>query len=98
MLGVNRTASEGETMGTEQLRIFEEDGRLYYEATPSGQSATRFALVSANGQRAVFENRAHDFPQQIEYRRDGDALRAFIRGPQEDGSQLEIEFRWTRQP
>jgi hypothetical protein len=98
MLGVNRVANAENTYAHESLRIYEEDGALYYEASPSGQAKTRFTLTSANGQRAVFENPEHDFPQVIEYRLDGDELRAFIRGPGDDGATREVEFRWTRQP
>jgi hypothetical protein len=32
------------------------------------------------GQRAVFENPTHDFPQRVIYERDGDALKARIEG------------------
>lgn len=97
MLGVNRAAGKDETYSTEYLSIFEEDGEIWYQASPSGQATTRFRLTSANGQRAVFENPEHDFPQRIEYTRDGDQLRAVIRG-ELDGKDAEVEFRWTLRP
>ena len=40
-----------------------------------------FKLVQSGESSARFENRAHDFPQRIEYRRAGQALRAEIAGP-----------------
>lgn len=98
MLGLNRTAAKDRTRSTEQLRIFEDEGEIWYEASPSGQATTRFRLTSANGNRVVFENPEHDFPQVIEYARDGDALRAVIRGANADGTTTEIEFGWTLQP
>ena len=97
MLGVNRTSGKEETYATEHLSIFEEDGEIWYEASPSGQATTRFKLISANGQRVVFENPEHDFPQVIEYTRDGNELRAVIRGKLE-GKDAEAEFRWTLRP
>jgi hypothetical protein len=98
MMGVNRTASKDQTFATEQLRIYEEDGAIWYEASPSGQATARFQLISANGERAVFENLEHDFPQRIEYQRDGDRLTATIRGPGEDGETQSISFGWNLQP
>lgn len=98
MLGSNRTATVEQTLATEQLRIFEADGEVWYEASPSGQATARFRLTSANGNRAVFENPEHDFPQVIEYTRDGNDLRAVIRGANADGTTTEIEFGWTLQP
>lgn len=98
MMGVNRTASTEQTFATEQLRIYEEDGAIWYEASPSGQATARFKLISANGKRAVFENLEHDFPQRIVYQRDGDRLSATISGPGEGGEVHEISFGWNLQP
>jgi hypothetical protein len=98
MMGVNRTADSKQTFASEQLRIYEEDGVIWYEASPSGQATARFQLISANGKRAVFENLEHDFPQRIEYQRDGDRLTATISGPGEDGEVQSISFGWDLQP
>jgi hypothetical protein len=46
----------------------------------------------------VFENLEHDFPQRIEYQRDGDRLTATISGPGEDGEVQSISFGWDLQP
>ena len=54
--------------------------------------------VSVNAHQrvgAVFENPAHDFPQEVGYRRDGDNLLAWIRGTQ-NGKERRIEFPYTR--
>ena len=42
-----------------------------------------------------FENPAHDFPQEIGYRVDGDALLAWIRGTQK-GQDRRLEFPYKR--
>ena len=43
-----------------------------------------------------FENSAHDFPNRIEYRRDGDTLHAYIAGPGRDGKEMKIPFDYRR--
>lgn len=40
----------------------------------------------------IFENLAHDFPNRVEYRRDGTGLRAVIAGPGRNGKKREIPF------
>jgi hypothetical protein len=67
MLGTSRTIADGRTVGYEFLRIEESPGGLIYHAQPSGQPSTRFSAVMVSNRRAVFVNRAHDFPQQITY-------------------------------
>ena len=44
---------------------------------------------------AVFENPAHDFPQRVIYKRDGDKLNARIEGTK-DGKTRGIDFPYTR--
>jgi hypothetical protein len=64
-------------------------------AIPSGQRETAFRLVALEGQFAAFENLGHDFPQRIEYQRDGDRLTAAIEGPRH-GATRRIEFPYLR--
>ena len=54
------------------------DGAWTYTAYPAGQPATSFVASEVGAQRAVFVNARHDYPQEIRYRRDGDALDATI--------------------
>jgi hypothetical protein len=52
------------------LRIAEdEDGRIAYIASPSGQATTTFSLLRVSDTEVVFENPAHDFPQRVIYRK-----------------------------
>lgn len=54
-------------------------GGLSYYSMPNGRApATEFEMTANTGERAVFENLEHDFPQRIIYERNGDALRARI--------------------
>ena len=77
------------------LLFVEQGDGLAYEAHPSGQRATTFLSTGISASELVFENAAHDFPQQVGYRIDGDSLLAWIRGMQ-DGKDRRIEFRYTR--
>ncbi len=87
LLGVSRTLKGGETIGFEYLRIFLADVHVTYIAQPGGRPSTSFPRSSGGVNWVRFENPAHDFPQRIEYRRQGDTLRAEIAGPGEDGVQ-----------
>ena len=98
MLGLGRTVRGGKTVAHEFMQIRETaPGKLAFIAMPSGQATTTFALVKASGAEAVFENPAHDFPQRVIYRRDGDAvLNARIEGTA--GGKLKgIDFPMRRQ-
>lgn len=79
MLAISRTVSGSRMVAFEYLRIVERDGGLVYIAQPNGRPPTEFVLTLIEDGRAVFENPLHDFPQRIEYTRQGEAgLRATI--------------------
>ena len=66
-----------QAFGWEQVRI---ETTLYgatmqYVARPRGAASdTAFRLARSGPSEVVFENPAHDYPQRIAYRREGDAL------------------------
>ena len=91
-LGMSRTRSGDRTTGFEYLRIVDLDGTPSYIAQPGGRSPTVFRSTAGGAGWMRFENPEHDFPQRIEYRREGDALHAEIAGPGEDGKELVIAF------
>lgn len=82
MLGMSRTVKGGKTVAHEFLQIRQnEPGKLAFIAMPSGQPTATFAALELSADHVVFENPAHDFPQRVIYRRDGDAtLNARIEG------------------
>jgi Domain of unknown function (DUF6265) len=94
MLGMSRTYTNSTTVSFEYLRIVERDGVLEYLAQPGGRAPTAFTLVEAGEQWIRFENAGHDFPQRIEYRRDGELLHAEIAGLGEDGDEFVIPFEY----
>jgi hypothetical protein len=96
LLGVARTVRGGRTVGWEFMRIVEDDGRLVFIAAPSGQQGAAFPLVSAKGERLVFENTTHDFPQRVVYERTGtDGLLGRIEGTR-DGTAVAVDFPYRR--
>ena len=97
MLGLSRTTAGERSAGFEFLRIETMPGQpVRYVAQPNGGPPTGFALVDSGDSFARFENPEHDFPQRIEYRRQGDQLSASISGPGEDGAELNIPFEYSR--
>jgi hypothetical protein len=96
MLGMARSVRGDREVSTESTTIRVRDGRLVYEANPSGQSPTTFAATSASADRLVFENPAHDYPRRIVYERRGpDAVTASI----DDGTGgKRVEYPFTRVP
>jgi hypothetical protein len=96
LLGLSRSLRDGEMSAFEYLRIVHDDDQTYYVAQPGGRPPTRFALSDAGAQWVRFDNPAHDFPQRIEYRREGEALTATISGPGSDGAEQRIEFLMRR--
>ncbi len=90
LMGSGRSYDRGLLRGTEWLEIAELDGQIVYTAWPQGQDPVGFVLLDAGEQVAVFQNLQHDFPQVLDYRREGDRLRADLRG--RDGAHLVIEW------
>ena len=80
MLGHGRMIQDGRTVEFEFLRIVVLPDRVDYVAQPTGGPPTAFRLVEVGGGAARFENPAHDFPQRIAYRREGDWLHVRIEG------------------
>ena len=96
MLGMGRTVRGSKTVEYELVLIKEQDGRLAYEAHPSGQPSATFMATTASDSTVVFENPAHDFPQRVGYARKGtDALDAWIEG-QANGKSRRVDFSYQR--
>jgi hypothetical protein len=91
MLGHSRSGSGDRLREFEFLRLQAgADGVPAYFAQPGGRPPVAFRLTARDGTSATFENPAHDFPQRIVYRRDGDSMVATI--SKLDGSNA---MRWT---
>jgi hypothetical protein len=97
MVGVHRDLLETGGAFYEYLRIEERSDGIYYVAKPSNQAQAAFRLVALEaGRRAVFENKAHDFPQRITYLLESSgALRATIEGEEDDQDVTSV---WLMKP
>ncbi len=95
MIGVSRTIRDGKLTEYEMIVLREQGDQLAYVAHPSGQAPATFLSTRVAATELVFENPAHDFPQQIGYRLDGDTLLAWISGSQ-NGKTRRAEFPYKR--
>lgn len=97
MLGMARLVKQGRVVEFEFMQIrADADGRLHYIAQPQGRPPTSFGLLRHGDAEAVFENRAHDFPQRVSYRRTAaDRLVARIEGEM-NGKPRGIDFEMQR--
>jgi hypothetical protein len=97
MLGMNRTVASGRTVSSEFMQIGANGGRIVFTARPSGQAEASFTLLKSGQRDVVFENTAHDFPQRVMYRRDGDTLVGRIEGTR-NGKSQSIDYPMRRVP
>jgi len=95
MLGMGRTVRDGTLVEYESVILREQDGRLAYEAHPSGQPSAVFTSASVSESTVIFENPTHDYPQRVGYQRDGDSLLAWIDGTA-NGKSRRVDFPYRR--
>ena len=96
MLGMSRTVRGERFTGHELVVLRVRDGRLVYQAHPSGQPSAEFPLQTLGDSTVVFEDPQHDFPQRVGYRRSAaDSLLAWIEGTA-NGQERRVEFRYRR--
>lgn len=96
LLGMSRTTRGSKSESFEFMRLVVGDDSASFHVQPNGAPPTVFTQ-SARGEGWIrFENPAHDFPNRIEYRREGEALKASIAGPGRDGKQMQIPFEYRR--
>jgi len=96
MLGTSITVGD-DAFSWEQMRIEAEPEGLVFHAQPRGQAPAAFRLARGGPNEAVFENPAHDFPQRVIYRRDGDRLTGRIEGGSGSRAQA-VEWHYRSAP
>jgi hypothetical protein len=99
LVGQGFVMADADTVFIENLSIGEVDGVLTYVARVSNQNEDKpvnFGLFADEGNRLIFENRQHDFPQRIVYEIiSKDEMSAYIEGI-EDGTFRQIKFSFQR--
>lgn len=89
----------GDTPFRESIKLNYEGDSLYYKPTVSNQNEGKeiqFSEKSIADNIVVFENKRHDFPQRIIYKRTSDStIVATIEGEQ-GGQTKKAEFAYTR--
>jgi hypothetical protein len=97
LIGMHKDVKGAKMTSFEFLRIEStpKDGLVYF-ASPRSAPVTPFVLVEIGDKRAVFENKAHDFPKRILYWADAaGALHARVEGTLK-GSPASEEWTWTK--
>ena len=96
MIGVGRTVRGGKLVEYEFVLLRERDGKLAYQAHPSGQPSAVFLSKEVGPTAVVFENLEHDFPQRVGYGLDASGnLIGWIEGTR-DGTSKRIEFPYRK--
>lgn len=96
LLGMSRTLRDGKTVSFEFMRIVTAGNDAGLHVQPNGAAPTTFTILEAGEGWVRFGNDAHDFPNRIEYRREGEAMHAWIAGPGRDGKEMKISFDYRR--
>jgi len=92
--GVGVSKRGDKTAFEEKLRIVVKDGAVYYVAdVPQNPQPVYFKLTEWSETGFAFENKAHDFPQRIAYRKEGNRLLARI-----SAGDKAIDYAFERQP
>ncbi len=98
MQGIARMTREGRTITFEFMVLRVENGTPVFMGQPANASTpTRFPLSAREGERWVFENPEHDFPQRVIYANPaaGSAPFARIEGTT-GGGERSLEFPLER--
>jgi hypothetical protein len=96
MIGMSRTLAGGRMISFEYMRIMDLEGTITLIAQPGGAPPTNFKRTDGDRDWIRFENKQHDYPQRIEYRKAGEGLHAEIAGPGEPGKEAVISYEYQR--
>src|SRR5690606_7429938 len=96
LFGLSRTLRDGKLKSFEYMHVVRDGDKRGLYVQPDGAPPTLFVIAETGEGRVRFENPENDFPHIIEYRRDGENLRAWIAGPGPDGKEMKIPFDYRR--
>jgi hypothetical protein len=90
MKGFGVSMKEKDTLFVEKIQLLVKDNHIWYVAdVPQNKEPVYFKLTAITNDGFTCENPAHDFPKKIEYKLDGNKLRATISG---DGKAIDYLF------
>ncbi len=96
MLGMGRTTTSRGLGEYELTLIHEKNGKIVFEAHPSGQPAAEFIATVVGSDSVIFSAPEHDYPQIVGYRRSGrDSIVGWIDGTAA-GKSRRVEFPYRR--
>jgi len=96
--GKNYSITRGVVILEERMKIVLTNEGIFFIATVTYQNKglpVSFKLISIKNNEFIFENKEHDFPQQVMYHVKDDGLFAFINGSTEKGFK-KIDFSFYR--
>lgn len=99
MHGYSYIKNGKDSIPEEKVELVLRAGKISFIADAAGQNAGKpvpFSLYKTAGGKYFFENRSHDFPQQITYElKDSNTLHASIYGPM-NGKDITVDFHFKR--
>jgi hypothetical protein len=96
--GKNYSINRGVVILEERMTIVQNEEGIFFIATVTYQNKglpVYFKLISIKNNEFIFENKEHDFPQQVMYHVKGDELFAFVNGNTEKGFK-KIDYSFNR--
>ena len=96
LFGLSRTLRDGKLKSFEYMHVVRDGDKRGLHVQPNGAPPTLFAIGEQGEGWVRFENPENDFPHVIQYRRDGENLRAWIAGPGPDDKEMKIPFDYRR--
>lgn len=97
MIGASRSGKGEKLTFFEHMRIVEEKDGLVFIAIAGDQKPVRFVAQTKTAEEIVFVNAEHDYPQRIQYWREGKELKAEI--SLMDGSKaVQFSFKMMGSP
>ncbi len=100
LLGRSDKVELGDTVTLETMQITYRDEILHYIPTVVNQNDGQpilFPILRGAEEQVVFENKKHDFPQQIGYRKKGEKhIEAWIEGRNAKGESKKVTFDMKR--
>jgi hypothetical protein len=96
LFGVSRALKNNQVVSHEFMQIQTTSEGIVFVAQPSNQARASFVAIRLTADEVIFENRQHDFPQRVMYRRKTeDSIAARIEGLR-DGKLRGIDFPMKR--